>query len=63
MNWWTVLGSWITLAIAIAALLFSVCCFSMIRTILRHVLKFDPDYQRQIEEMHDEVVVDDCEAL
>lgn len=45
------LGSWVVLGMAIAALIFSVACFYMIREslrvdnkILQHVLKFDPNY-------------------
>jgi len=54
------LGSWIMLAMASAALIFSVACFRMILTILRHVLKFNPGYiQSRIEEIHEEVTNDE----
>lgn len=58
---WTALGSWIMLATACAALIFSIACFRMIRTILQHVLKFDPNYyQNKIEAIHDEIVEDEA---
>lgn len=57
MSWWTLLGSWIVLGMAVAALLFSMICFLMIRQILRHVLKFNPDnLHQQIAEIHEETV-------
>jgi hypothetical protein len=36
------LGSWITLGMALAALIFSVSCYMMIREIRAHVIQFDP---------------------
>lgn len=48
-------GSWFTFALALAALVFSLLCYWMIRKILRHVLQFKPDSQEHILEIHKEV--------
>jgi hypothetical protein len=44
------LGSWIALGMSLAALMFSVWCFVMIREIREHVLLFDPTSCRNILE-------------
>lgn len=55
MTWWTGLGLWLALAIGLAALLFSLACFAMIRQILQHVhmvlvhvTQFDPKIPRKV---------------
>ena len=39
---WAALGSYVVLGMTVAALIFSGACFFMLRTILRHVIQFDP---------------------
>ena len=50
------LGSWLTFALALSAFIFSILCYRMLKQILHHVLKFNPDYQNQIKDLHDEIV-------
>lgn len=66
MSWWSVLGSWIVLGMSLAALIFSVLCFHMIRTslqidlrILNHILQFDPTYPK-VKEIVEKAMDENC---